>query len=774
MPEFHTAFQENTTPSAELAFAAKELPAVRLLAVQSGNLGARSRPAPHFPSAALAALASVAAVLVLVLFCWRLYKGRGDPGLRSRRLASSDDDDDSDRLCIVSDVSDLSDLSDDEGEGELSRVPDPSSVPDGEESRLPLKKRWSARAAGTGKGGTGDGGGLPQQQEQQQQHLPKPAAAEGRIPTAPDPRRQGHPGLLAYPAGSASLLPQVQLRRLPPVGGSPLLLSLLLQGRDDAGTVDAGASETRPASLQEAQGETRGVEQQQHQLQPQQYQGLLHHQEGPSWQQTLLLPTPLQQQGQQPLSQQQQQQFLVQQQGQEQSPIQQQQQQYLLQQQQQHYLFLQQQQQHLFEQQQQQQQHLSEQQQQQQHLIELRRPQYFLQQQQNLQQLVQLQGQQRPMQQQERQEAQEEGLGQQQDKEKQEGRAEPKVKEDSQQQQRQHGSPSADPALEDEWIAPESPKPEAPQPSTSQPAAVDIRVTRGRAAAARAAAVAAASKGTAHGPFPAGIGKSLEAPTTSSSQEPGSSGGVGAAAAGAAAKASARPPLSAFESKLTLVPATPDLTVEGAVESHPYVRLPMRRPDAPPSPYLVDMRLALRGWHYRRNPLLMLRKVHDLLSRKALVVAEMRTLARAATVLIAHSIRHQHYDLSRHSSSRAMERLGLRFLILDSVVSSLISLGQSREGPYWDAFTRSVSHTFPRKVTVGRNPGRTVIYSCWAQEISLAIQKLKTGERPPPADLIKIKRMLFSSDCSPPFFRRPEFEPWREDDRGSASGSHRS
>ncbi|CDI87809.1 hypothetical protein, conserved [Eimeria praecox] len=157
MPGRHNIFQENANPCGESIFASPELPKEGSIFARRGYLEPKaSRSAPCL-RVFLAALASVAAIAVLIFVCSRAYKKRAVQGLRSRRLAGAEDSDASVDACGNS-----SDEGE-QGESSGSRSADSRA---GDERELPLKKRLLARVA---EGGIGGEGRSPQQQGQPQQ-----------------------------------------------------------------------------------------------------------------------------------------------------------------------------------------------------------------------------------------------------------------------------------------------------------------------------------------------------------------------------------------------------------------------------------------------------------------------------------------------------------------------------------------------------------------------------------------------------------------------------
>ena len=217
------------------------------------------------------------------------------------------------------------------------------------------------------------------------------------------------------------------------------------------------------------------------------------------------------------------------------------------------------------------------------------------------------------------------------------------------------------------------------------------------------------------------------------------------------------------------LPGDPD-SIPVAIKEHPFVRLPKPAVEEIPPSILVDFKQAVASRCGVKNPVPLLQRAHELLSRRFLSLTHLHELAQLARALIAHAMHHGGFDMSGTRCSYAVQRLGLRFLLLDVVVSTLIVLRQTPDPEDWDLFTNSISHDAPPLVQQQTNVGRPNFSINRAQQLSMAIRTLKTGRRPQPAELLHIKRMLFCLRTSPRNFRTNDFNAWRADDHSPAYG----
>ena len=736
MPERHCILQENAASSAASAFIASESKGVGSIFLRSGELRAKSNSHPYASCLfhILATLASVAAIAVLVSVCSSVYTRHGVQNLLSRRLASSED----------SDVSVCS-IHSDGKEQHQPQNPGQSISSGGKECNLPLKKRLLARVAGGGNSGDGDSS---RQQEALHHH------GEGDEPFGSplevvDPTHGGR-GHATFPGRGQ--LPSAHVTRR--------MTRSSQQQASGLSVVDA-----RQAATEDV--EPTHIQRQQQDLQLVQWKHSVvkwHRNQEPPHTEPLL--------------------------DSRYHP-------YLRQR---DYLESLRRQRHV--------------------LIQLRERQKLLLQQQQ-QQLLELQTQQqgrKARKKQQEMEQQEQGVTPQEKRQRQGAKRKRKRKQQEQPaQQEKHqvqpaqlgGQPSAY-MEEDAWLSPDSQRPHPLPPSTFQqalqspsaaavacpstqwrlqvvqgfaqaghaalPTCVDAENSRGGAAAApeglsAPASVAAALELPTAAPCSAaltaaGEGASLGVPTGYTLLTGGSVEGAGAAASGPEATATARSTVSmhAWTPLVTALPLVPDFSF-GEIMDHPFVRLPRRMVEMKVPWCYVDLRRALATCPGRRDAVPLLQEAHDLLSLRFLSVTDTVNLAYIARNLVGNAVNHQTQDLSDHQTSRAVERLGIRFLLLDAVVSTFIVLEQTPDPSLWKSVVDSISHAAPPLTIRGNSAGRQTFFSFLGQQLSRAMQTLKTGRRPDASDLVKIKRMLFCLDASPTRFKSQEFDRWRADDK---------
>ncbi|CDJ59279.1 hypothetical protein, conserved, partial [Eimeria maxima] len=228
----------------------------------------------------------------------------------------------------------------------------------------------------------------------------------------------------------------------------------------------------------------------------------------------------------------------------------------------------------------------------------------------------------------------------------------------------------------------------------------------------------------------------------------------------------------AADSRLMAPVATPaQQELPGPVElspadlvNHPFVRLPVPKLSKVHQVIVVDFERALTTAIGTRSAIPSLQKARQLLALEVVDVSDMMEMAVVAAELIEHAYHYECQDLSRHHTFRAVKRLGVRFLILDAVVSILTVLRQTPDPKLWERFTDAISDAAPPPTERANFAARTLFFTHLTQKLSSAIQLLKRAQRPEPAELLKIKRMLFCSEYSPSGLKQREFDSWRADD----------
>ncbi|CDJ58310.1 hypothetical protein EMWEY_00015000 [Eimeria maxima] len=364
--------------------------------------------------------------------------------------------------------------------------------------------------------------------------------------------------------------------------------------------------------------------------------------------------------------------------------------------------------------------------------------------------------------------------------------------------------------LEDKWVAPEFSSPQAPQPSTSQQvlqfsaakasespstsASSSVQVISGfpldlgahastagggdsrDGAAAAPAEQAAAAKvesccdlSSSGATAPIGEDMIMTVPGSSSSLILDTTTDANKAAA-AVGKAAAAAVSTGASSSMPIYVPSPSITKLLGTQTadherkRPFVSLPKRIKDTSSDSISVEFERAVTSRRIPCSAWASLHKAHKLLSQEVLVDTHMMELAQIAEDLVGNAMHFQGQDLSQHQTYRAVERLAIRFMLLDVVVSTLMILEQKPDPGQWKRFAEAISDAAPDPATTANYTQRALFSLSLAQELGRGIRILKTGKRPHPDELVKIRRMLFCSPLSPARFRERDFDHWRLED----------
>lgn len=229
-------------------------------------------------------------------------------------------------------------------------------------------------------------------------------------------------------------------------------------------------------------------------------------------------------------------------------------------------------------------------------------------------------------------------------------------------------------------------------------------------------------------------------------------------------------------------------------DTHPFARVPKLAPGVIARPF--------SALHARTSDLAisrpgkMLSEMHSLFLNDTLDAREATLVVSLLELLMAHAFEYQTAEVSYQAPSHAASVLGIRFLVLDAIVAGFMAVGQTPPSDLWKDFAAAVPHKFsPRPMDKtgepSGHPGPPVLrgpprppgllgppglqapsgpegklrpspYRDLAMNLSAALETLKTGTRPPAAELIAIKRMMFCSKFIIRRFQTPAFDLWKK------------
>ncbi|CDJ43126.1 hypothetical protein ETH_00025955 [Eimeria tenella] len=192
---------------------------------------------------------------------------------------------------------------------------------------------------------------------------------------------------------------------------------------------------------------------------------------------------------------------------------------------------------------------------------------------------------------------------------------------------------------------------------------------------------------------------------------------------------------------------------------HPFCRLPLVDSNGITREFMPEIAV---GSSPTDRPLPLLSKACELLAKAFLSPEELDAVSYIAERLIAHAVECQTRDLRGLPPHRAIQILGVRFLIFDIIVSAVDLLGQRPEGSWWEKLSNSVPHFYGERPKGIRGSRESKVLNLVAQQLSAALKCLKSGIRPSCTVLISLKQFLTCSPYAPPFFKQSSFDSWRK------------
>lgn len=200
---------------------------------------------------------------------------------------------------------------------------------------------------------------------------------------------------------------------------------------------------------------------------------------------------------------------------------------------------------------------------------------------------------------------------------------------------------------------------------------------------------------------------------------------------------------------------------------HPFYRLPSVRKMRPVRVFNfeeLDARRVCRVDIY--PPLFSLREV---LSRREVHGSALKTLLRSCEDLVEFLITAPQTERNTDFPCFLQEALGRRFLALDAVWCICELLGPAAQKEKWWRTMMDSVLELPQL----RIPQTMHQHSRFPLVMKLAavLYEYNDGQRPPPREVVQLKRDLFDMNTGPRFFRYERWNPWREDDKEATENS---
>ncbi|KAL8440888.1 hypothetical protein Emag_007645 [Eimeria magna] len=220
----------------------------------------------------------------------------------------------------------------------------------------------------------------------------------------------------------------------------------------------------------------------------------------------------------------------------------------------------------------------------------------------------------------------------------------------------------------------------------------------------------------------------------------------------------------------TLPDSMAQLAPTGAVEDigwnvhlHPFVRLPK----VPPAALEEGLKSqAFRGRPVRWNASIdMLRTLHDLFLKQELNAQDVELLAYTQDRLVRLTMLREPNQLLSTQLSSKLRQIGRSFLTIEAVVCACHLLGiDTVKVDWWASFSETIRTDYDLPEPAQSAELRAIENHRLAKRLVSALKLLKKGIRPPPRQLIALKRMLLCSKYSLSYFKESRWSPWRLDE----------
>lgn len=198
-------------------------------------------------------------------------------------------------------------------------------------------------------------------------------------------------------------------------------------------------------------------------------------------------------------------------------------------------------------------------------------------------------------------------------------------------------------------------------------------------------------------------------------------------------------------------------------EQHPYFRLPVLQPEVSIRP--IDLSAAESTVLAPTRSAEALARLRGLLVKKELCQPEANEVLDCLERMMGHCMYYRTSSLVNLHEYRLVEELGMRFLLLDGILSGLHVLKQEVPTSFWKKLVDSIPHHFEwDPVAKGRKSKHKQKHNRdTARKLRDAIEVLKTGKRLSAKETLEIKSLLFCNEHMPRRFQGEIYNPWRQD-----------
>ncbi|CDJ59665.1 hypothetical protein, conserved [Eimeria maxima] len=203
-------------------------------------------------------------------------------------------------------------------------------------------------------------------------------------------------------------------------------------------------------------------------------------------------------------------------------------------------------------------------------------------------------------------------------------------------------------------------------------------------------------------------------------------------------------------------------TLAGKTHLHPFVRLP---PTIPKDiTQLFNGVIALSSNVTRGSPMKDFNVMRMLFAKRCLTGQDVSQLMAACRCLIAYACQKLTSSPSKSNPFYIVRRLAATFMVFDYVVSTIQVLGDKANIQSWWPHFVGRFDTDANVEIKAFTHSNTEYLATFCQRLSDALAIYKTGVRPPPNIIIKLKRDILSKLRHNSIFENSSWELWEEDD----------
>ncbi|CDJ43003.1 hypothetical protein, conserved [Eimeria tenella] len=197
-------------------------------------------------------------------------------------------------------------------------------------------------------------------------------------------------------------------------------------------------------------------------------------------------------------------------------------------------------------------------------------------------------------------------------------------------------------------------------------------------------------------------------------------------------------------------------------EKHPFYRLPPAGPTMGIEPFDTDFALTIAapaaGAAAKLDP------IRQIFLKPQISAQDMQQLVRLGEQLVAYAQKYLAKEISLKSNWRLSESMARRFLVADALwcICNIVGPAMQR-GQWWDQILGKIGghEALVDHVNSLSSPNGPTFLA----RIVAALEQYKRGDRPAPREVVELKMRILRQPCVTEEFRRPQWDPWRNDDK---------